>query len=123
MGELYFPKQSYLIVGILYDIYNELGFGYQEKYYYRAIKNRLIKAEFKVKEQLPTKLVSDGKIIDRYFLDFLIDDCIVLELKVAEMIYPRHIKQVIGYLKANNLNLGILAVFSKSGVIIKRVLN
>jgi len=123
MAELLYPELSYKIVGVLYDVYNELGFGYQEKYYYRAIKNRLLKEGLVVKEQLFANLVSDQKSIGRYFLDFLINDCIVLELKVANEAYPRHVKQVLGYLKANHLKLGILGVFSKESVIIKRVVN
>lgn len=123
MPKLLYPELSYQVVGILYEVYNELGFGYQEKYYYRAIKNRLSKKGLSVSEQLPANLISDGKSIGRYFLDFLINDVVVLELKVANQIYPRHAKQVLGYLKANNLRLGILAVFSKDGVIIKRVVH
>jgi len=48
---------------------------------------------------------------------------IVVELKVANEIYPQHIRQVYGYLKANNLKLGIVIVFSKNGVISKRIVN
>jgi GxxExxY protein len=123
MTEVLFKDESYKIVGIIYKVYNELGFGYQEKYYYRPIKDELIQAGFSVKEQLLTPLLYNDKSIGRYFLDFLINGCIVLEIKVANQVYPRHIKQVLGYLKANNLKLGIIAVLNKDGVIIKRVLN
>jgi len=110
----------------LYDVYNELGFGYQEKYYYRAIKRKLVAFGFAVKEQLHTKIIVEGKIIGRYFLDFLINDknnSVVLELKVADQVYPQHIRQVLGYLKANNLKLGIIGVYTTQGVKIKRVIN
>jgi GxxExxY protein len=123
MTEVLFKDESYKIVGIIYKVYNELGFGYQEKYYYRPIKDELVQAGFLVKEQLLTPLLYNDKSIGRYFLDFLINGLIVLEIKVANQVYPRHIKQVLGYLKANNLKLGIIAVLNKDGVIIKRVLN
>jgi len=45
---------SRAIIGVLFDVYNELGFGYQEKYYYRAIKLKLLAKGFKVEEQLLT---------------------------------------------------------------------
>lgn len=123
MTEALFPTESYKIVGILFDVYNELGFGYQEKYYYRAIKNKLIATGFKVKEQLYTPLLSDGKSIGGYYLDFLINDCIILEIKVGSAVYLKNIKQVHGYLIAHKLQFGIIGVFSKNGILQKRVIN
>ena len=111
------------IIGALYQVYNEMGFGYQEKYYYRAIKNKLLELGFKVDEQLLASIVVAGKIIGRYYLDFLVDDVVVLEIKVADRVYPQHVRQVIGYLKAKNLKVGLVGVFSPRGIIIKRVVN
>ena len=114
---------THLIIGVLYDVYNELGYGYQEKHYYRAIKNGLLAKDLKVNEQLLSNLTVADKIIGRFYLDFLIQDQIVLEIKVANAVYPQHIKQVLNYLKANNLKLGLVGVISKGGVIVKRVAN
>jgi len=100
-----------------------MGFGYQEKYYYRAIKNKLLELGFKVDEQLLASIVVAGKIIGRYYLDFLVDGIVVLEIKVADRVYPQHVRQVIGYLKAKNLKVGLVAVISPRGIIIKRVVN
>ena len=123
MSEAVFPDESYKIVGSLFDVYNELGYGYQEKYYYRAIKNRLLLNKFIVEEQLYMPLISDDKKIGGYYLDFKINNSIILEIKVANDVYPQHIKQVHGYLKAHKLQLGIIGVFSKHGIIHKRVVN
>ena len=114
------------IIKVLFDTYNELGFGYQEKYYYRAIKLKLLVLGLNVQEQLLTRIIVEGKIIGRYFLDFLVSDAnnkVVLELKVADQVYPQHIRQVLGYLKANDLKLGLVGVFTTQGVKIKRVIN
>jgi GxxExxY protein len=111
------------IIAVLYKVYNELGFGYQEKHYYRAIKILLLEKGFKVAEQLYCTIEMSGTIIGKYFLDFLINDEIVLEIKVADLVYPQHIRQVLGYLKAKDLRLGLIGVISKKGVIIKRVIN
>lgn len=123
MQELPSSELTYKIIAALYAVYNELGFGYQEKYYYRALTIKFKQLELKVQEQLVTKLLFADKSIGRYFLDFLINDSVVVELKVANEVYPRHIKQVLGYLKAHNLPLGILGVYTKSGVKIKRIIN
>ena len=117
---------SGVTIGILFDVYNELGFGYQEKYYYRAIKLKLLAKDLKVQEQLLSRITIEGVNIGRYFLDFLIsseEEKLVLEIKVANEVYPQHIRQVLGYLKANKLKLGLVGVFSKHGVIVKRVIN
>jgi|SRR3989344_5792966 len=117
---------SHLIIGILYEVYNELGYGYQEKYYYRAIKLKLVAKGLVVSGQLLSKIMIEGKSIGHYFLDFLVSnkkEKIVLEIKVANEVYPQHIRQVLGYLKNNELKLGLVAVFSKHGVIVKRVIN
>jgi GxxExxY protein len=116
---------SFSIIGILYDVYNELGFGYQEKYYYRAVKIKLLSKGYTVKEQLLVPLSIDGQSIGRYFLDFLISnnlETIILEMKIANEVYSQHIRQVLAYLKANNLHLGLIGAFSKHGVIVKRVI-
>jgi GxxExxY protein len=123
MTEILFKEESYRIVGIIYKVYNDLGYGYQEKYYYRPIKDELMRSGFSVKEQLLTPLLYNDKSIGRYYLDFLINGCIILEIKVANQVYPRYVKQVLGYLKSNKIKLGIIAVLNKDGVIIKRVLN
>lgn len=120
--ELLYPELSYKIVGSVYEAYNELGFGYQEKYYYRAIRIKLEAKGLQVQAQLHTPLRTEGQSIGSYYLDFLVENTVVLEIKVADHIYPQHIKQVLGYLKAHNLHLGIITVISKYGVISKRII-
>ena len=126
MADLIFPEESYEIVGAAMRVFNELGFGYQEKYYYRGLKNEFLGLGFKVAEQLLSPLTVGGKPIGRYFLDFQLEKNgakIVVELKVADGIYSQHVRQVYGYLKANNIRLGILIVFSKKGILSKRIAN
>jgi GxxExxY protein len=126
MAKLIYPKESYKIVGAAMKVFNELGFGYQEKYYYRALKAAFILLGFKVSEQMLCPLEYAEKSIGRYYLDFLLEKGaakIVVEIKIANAIYNQSIRQVYGYLKANNLKLGILIVYSKNGVLTKRIVN
>jgi len=123
MGELIYPQLSYKIVGILYEVYNKLGYGYQEKYYQRALEKYFQINHISYKKELVCPLKIVEKSIGNYRLDYLIDDKIVLELKVANEIYPKHINQILGYLKHNNKKLGIIAVFSKNGILTKRIVN
>jgi GxxExxY protein len=123
MGKVIYPELSYKLVGLMYEVYNELGYGYQEKYYQRAIEKYFQESKIKYNKELYCPIKIKEKNIGSYRLDFLIDDKIVLELKVANQVYIKHIKQVLGYLKQNNLKLGILSVFTKDGVKIQRILN
>lgn len=122
MGKLIYPELSYEIVGILYSVYNAIGGGYQEKYYQKAIAKELKEKNIKFSEQLPIKLKYKGDILGIYYLDFLIEDKIVLEIKNSSKFYPRDIKQVLGYLKVKDFSLGILGCFGKNGLIYKRIL-
>jgi len=126
MADLIYKDESYEIVGAAMKVFNELGFGYQEKYYYRGLKNIFTELGFKVTEQLLSPLTVSGKPIGRYYLDFLLqkgEAKIIVELKIADGIYVQHIRQVYGYLKANKIRLGIVVVFSKKGVLTKRIVN
>lgn len=122
MGELVYPELSYKIIGIVYKIYNELGGGYQEKYYQEALKREFKKNGLGFIEQLKVELQYDGDKIGRYFLDFVIEHKIVIELKVTPKFSQRDIMQVLGYLKQGGLNLGILISMNRNGVIFKRIL-
>lgn len=121
--QLVYPELSYQIIGMCFDVYNELGGGYQEKYYQRAIAKRLEKDKIKFIEQICIPLEFDQEKIGQYFLDFLIEDKVILEIKATPRFYIRDIRQVLAYLKAANLQLGILVGFTRNGVIFKRVVN
>ena len=121
--DLIYPELSYKIIGILFDVYNQLGYGYQEKYYEKAVATSLKLARLNYKEQFLVPLKFKGEKIGNYFLDFLVDDKIVLELKRGERVAKSNIDQIYAYLKAMNLKLGILAQFTPSGIKFRRILN
>lgn len=123
MTDLVYPELSFKLVGILFDVYNELGFGFQEKYYYRAIREALKKSGISFKEQEFIPLKYQNSKIGSYFADFIIEDKIVLEIKQGERFLKSNIAQVYGYLKAKNLKLGLIINFTKDGVKFKRIIN
>lgn len=114
---------SYKIMSILFSVQSELGNGYQEKYYQRAIEEGLRQKGMKFKKELPVDLMYSGKKIGKYFLDFLIEDTVILEVKAVDKLKPKDFKQVLAYLTANNLELGILANFRTDKLTYKRILN
>ena len=114
---------SYQLVGILFEVYDELGYGYHENYYEKAIARLLKLRGIKFKQQMPAKLTFRGEIIGRIRLDFLIDDKIVLEIKKGDYFGKSNIEQILNYLKMTNLKLGILANFTSRGVKFLTILN
>lgn len=121
MKEYPYKDLTYKIIGLLYEVYNDLGFGYQEKYYGRALSSVLNQNGIKFKQELYSPIMFKGRIIGRYFIDFLIEDKIIVELKISNEIYDRHFKQVLGYLEANKLKIGIVALITPKGIKIKRI--
>jgi GxxExxY protein len=116
-------KLSYQIVGILFEVYNELGYGYQEKYYEKAIEKYFRDKGINFKRQVCFSIAIKGEVIGKYILDFLVENKIALELKKGNYFSKRNIEQVKGYLKATDMKLAILANFTSKGVKFFRVLN
>lgn len=123
MAVLIHKDLSYKIVGILFDVHKSLGNRYQEKYYQRAIEEGLMQNKLRFEKELSVDLRYKGKKIGKYFLDFLIEKKIVLEIKAVPELKAMDFRQVLGYLKANKLELGILANFRPGSLEYKRILN
>jgi GxxExxY protein len=122
MADLIYPELSYTIIGILYKVYNKIGGGYQEKLYQKAIKGELFAQQVPFLEQVRTDLNYNGRMIGRYYLDFIIDHKVVLELKTTPSFAVKDIMQVLNYLKQSNLKLGILASLNRNNIMFKRIL-
>ncbi|MFH1894448.1 MAG: GxxExxY protein [Patescibacteria group bacterium] len=122
-NDLVYPDLSYQIIGILFEIYKQIGSGYQEKYYQKIVAAELKNCNLNYKEQVPTPIIYKGNKIGVYFLDFLIENKIILELKRGDKFSQKYIEQVYAYLKATGLKLGIIAAFTRNGVKSKRIVN
>lgn len=122
-NKLIYRELSYKILGALFSSWNGLGFGHKEYFYQKAVAVNLRSAKLKFQEQLPVKIKHKGANIGIYYFDFLIEDKIVLEIKVRNYFSKKDIDQLYSYLKAKNLKLGIIAHFTKTGVKFKRIVN
>ncbi|MDD4179625.1 MAG: GxxExxY protein [Candidatus Margulisbacteria bacterium] len=121
MTKLVHPELSYKIMGILFAIHNELGPNCNEKHYQRSIRNKLLKEGIQHKEQVKVGIKRPA-YIGTYYLDFVIEEKIILEIKATPRFSRNNILQVLGYLRETGLELGILANFSRKEVIYKRIL-
>jgi len=121
--DIIFPELSYQIIGILFDVYNKLGYGHSEKIYQRAIAVALQKTNLEFQEQVYVPLTYNNQRIAANYLDFLIDKKIVLEIKKGDRFVKAHIDQVYQYLVDTKLKLGILAYFAPRNLHFKRIVN
>lgn len=121
MAKLIEPELSYKIIGILFKIHNKLGPLYQEKYYQRAIEQELKEAKIPYKRESKVEIGYDDKRLGKYFVDFVINNRIALEVKAVKYLHPKYINQVLAYLNAFQLRLGIIANFKKKGLEYKRI--
>ena len=118
-----YPELSYKIVGILFEVCNELGGGYQEKYYQKALELAFENAKINYVSQCPYIIRFKEKIIGRYYMDFVLENKIVLEIKRGNYFSKSNIKQILGYLKSTKYKLGFLANFTDNGLKFKRIPN
>ena len=99
------------IIGSFYQVYNTLGSGFLEKNYENALAIELRGQGFLVQQQAPIKVFYKGQSIGDYFTDLVVNGCVLVELKVADGISPQHEAQLLNYLKATEIDLGILLNF------------
>lgn len=123
MAQLLYPEFSYTIVGVLFEVHKRLGGQFEEKYYQRAVERIFLKKHIPFVKELKVDISFEGNKIGKYFLDFLVYDKIVLELKTVPVLLPIHFRQVRSYLKVKDLELGILANFRGEQVHYKRILH
>ncbi len=121
--DLIYPELSYKLVGLAYDVFNELGHGHLEKIYQKAYAKELKEAGIIFKEQAPYQVIYKEEIIGNNFLDFLIEEKVIIELKRSDFYSKKYIDQVSNYIKVSNLRLAILINFTSNGVRIKRIVN
>ncbi len=121
--DILYPDLSYKIIGILFEVNNLLGPGLLEKHYQKALEISFKENKIKFIPQCPYKVSFKGQVIGRYFMDFVIEEKIVVELKRGEYFSNNNIKQLLGYLKITNLKLGLLVSITSNGLKYKRILN
>lgn len=99
------------ILAAFYAVYNQLGYGFLERVYENALVIELRKRGLKVLQQAAIQVCYEGQVVGEYYADLLVEDLIVIELKAVEQIIKAHENQLINYLKAGNLEVGLILNF------------
>ena len=101
------------ILGAFYDVYNELGYGFLEQVYQNALYKELLRRNIPCVAQQPIKVYYKGELVGNYIADIVVDDTIILELKAVDSICNEHELQLINYLKATEIEVGLLLNFGE----------
>lgn len=101
------------IIKAFYKVYNTLGYGFLEKVYEKAMAIELRKMGVEVKCQYPITVYYESEIVGEYFADLIVNDIVVIELKASKTLLEEHECQLINYLKATKIELGLLMNFGK----------
>ena len=109
------------IINAYYEVYNELGFGFLENVYQNALFFELQDRGFKVVPQKQMNVYYKKRKVGRYYSDILVNDVVILELKAAAFIAPEFELQLANYLKATDVEVGLLLNFGKRPQFIRKV--
>ena len=101
------------IIKAFYNVYNKLGFGFLEKVYEHAMLIELRKMGVEVVNQYMIRVFYDGVEVGNYFADLFVENAVIVEIKAAEGLIEEHEAQLINYLKATNIEVGLLLNFGK----------
>ena len=101
------------ILKAYYNVYNELGFGFLEKVYQNAMYLELKSLGYKVEAQKQIKVYFKNQLVGEYYADLLIDDMVIVELKAIELLMNVHTAQIMNYLKATSIEVGMLLNFGE----------
>lgn len=109
------------IIKCSYDVYNSLGSGFLEKVYENALTLKLKKSGLKTEQQFPINVNFENEVVGEFFADILVEDKVIVELKALKELIDIHEAQLINYLKATKIEVGLLINFGPNIQIKRRV--
>ena len=108
------------IIGCAFEVSNELGAGFLESVYEKAMMVALKDEGIAAVSQKPIEVTFRGQSVGTFFADLLVDEKVLVELKAAKVIAPEHQAQIINYLKATGVEVGLLINFGNPKLEYKR---
>lgn len=118
---LYHEEITEQIIGAGFEVYNVLGYGFLEKVYKNAMQVELIRRGCRCETESQIKVRYKGVLVGEYYADLLVNESVVVELKVAKEYNPADMAQLLNELKATGIKVGLLINFGKQIVEFKRL--
>lgn len=119
--ELKYKELSEKIIAAAYNVHKELGYGFIEKVYKNSLVVELGEAGIKCVPEIPLKVKYHNIVVGDYFADIIADDKIVIEVKAVSKLESIHEVQLVNYLKATGIEVGLLINFGQSVEIKRRI--
>ena len=121
MATLRYEELSQKVLAAAYEVHNELGHGFLEKVYRNALALELKESGVKCNLEVPLEVSYRGTIVGEYAADIVVDNKIIVEVKAVSKLNPAHEVQLVNYLKATGLTVGLLINFAESVQVKRRV--
>lgn len=110
-----------LIIKAFYNVYNILGYGFLEKVYENSLVIELNKIGIDCKAQSPITVYYKSNIVGRYYSDIIVEDCVIIEIKTVKELIEKHEVQLLNYLKATDIEVGLLLNFGKEPQVRRKI--
>lgn len=111
------------IIKAYYNVYNKLGYGFLEKVYERALILEMKKFDLICEKQKAINVFYDEECVGEYYADIIVNDSVIIELKATECLLEEHEAQLINYLRATNIEVGLLLNFGKEAEFKRKAFN
>mgnify|MGYP006307833473 CR=1 FL=1 len=111
---------SQKVIGLAYHIHNTMGFGFVEKVYENCLAHDLRKNNISFEQQRAVNVYYDGECVGEYVADLIIVDTLLIELKSVHELIEKHEVQLVNYLTATTMDVGLLLNFGPDGVEVRR---
>jgi GxxExxY protein len=110
------------IIGCMYKASNALGCGFVEKVYQNSAVIEIRQSGLRAQQQFPIRVKYGGVIVGEFFADILVEELVLVELKVVRLLDQVHIAQCLNYLRATELPVCLLVNFYRPKVEIRRII-
>ena len=121
LQDIKYKELTEKIIKIFYKVYNKLGYGFLEKVYENAMMIEFRREVVSAISQSLIKVFYENEIVGEYFADILVDDKVIVEIKAARTLALEHEAQLLNYLKATNIEVGLLLNFGPKPQIKRKV--
>lgn len=115
-----YEQLTHKIISCAYKVYNTLGFGFLESVYKKGMVIELTRNTLKVEEEKPLKVYYDSQVVGDFYMDLVVEDEVIVELKSVENLTKAYEVQLVNYLNGLKKEIGLLINFGPTGVKVKR---
>lgn len=108
------------VIGCAYRVYNKMGYGFLESVYEKCLMIELRNAGLQAESQMPIPVEYEGEPVGEFIADIVVEGSVILELKSVKQIIRAHEMQLVNYLVATGIEVGLILNFAEENVEIKR---